>query len=75
MVEASCRGCWYLLRSAAAYSGDATLWAAWDRYDRTGDPAAMDTLHGTADIAVLQQAKATLIAMGLANPAPGKAGA
>lgn len=69
MVEQSCQGCWYLLRSAAAYSGDAALWAAWDAYDRTGDPSAMDTLH-TADISVIRQAKATLVAMGLANPVP-----
>ena len=68
MVENSCRGCWYLLRSAAAYSCDATLWAAWEQYDRTGDPSAMDTLMGTADIGVIQQAKATLVTMGLAQP-------
>jgi len=74
MAPNSCRGCWYLLRSAAAYSGDATLWAAWEQYDRTGDPAALDTLMGTADVAILRRAKQTVVDLGIAAPLPGKDG-
>lgn len=67
MVDQACRPCWTLLKAVCTYGHDARLCEAFLEYDRTGSPAALDTVMALASPEVLQQARAHVVALGLAR--------
>jgi hypothetical protein len=67
MVDASCRGCWYVLRHLACQSQDPVIWDAFRRYDATGDPEAFERAIAQAPPALVATSRRVVVALGLAR--------
>lgn len=67
MVDASCLPCWHLLKAACTYGHDDRLCTAFLEYDATGNPAVLDTVMTVASPETLRQARAHVVALGLAQ--------
>lgn len=67
MVDQSCLPCWHLLKAACTYGGDVRLCNAFLEYDATGSPAVLDTVMALASPDTLRQARAHVVALGLAH--------
>jgi len=66
-MNGRCTGCWYLLRAAALYTQDGTVWDALWRYHSAGDVTALDAVAALPDQA-REAARRYLIQAGWAQP-------
>ncbi|NMP22193.1 hypothetical protein [Sulfobacillus harzensis] len=67
MTDSSCLPCWHLLKAACTYGQDVRLCEAFLEYDQTGSPTVLDTVMSMASPTVLKQARAHVVALGLAH--------